>query len=94
MLVAHQVFLKGRHATLLPHTTLEARRGQLLLVQGETQHQRTALSLVLSGRMKPDFGKVSWQGGSKLRDVRMASCLLDSPGVNEPESHVKVKDLV
>lgn len=94
MLVADKVYLKGRHATLLHPTSLEAKRGELLLVQGETQLERTGLSLVLSGRMKPDRGKVSWQGQTKIKQLRRASCLLDSPGVNEPEAHVKVKDLV
>ena len=78
----------------MPATTLEVRRGELLVVQGETQEARTALSLMLSGRMKPNSGRVSWQGSGRTRDIRRASALLDSPGVNDPEPYLKVKDLV
>ncbi|MCT1458182.1 hypothetical protein M3G03_01255 [Aestuariimicrobium sp. p3-SID1156] len=94
MLVTDSLSFQGRHATLVPATTVEVRRGELLLVQGETQESRTALSLMLSGRMKPNSGRVSWQGSGRTRDIRRASALLDSPGVNEPESYLKVKDLV
>ena len=94
MLAVDAVRFEGRHTTLLPATSLQVERRELLLVQGENQLERTAMSLVLSGRMRPDSGKVSWDGHTRLRDVRRASSLLDSPGVNEPEPHVRVKDLV
>jgi len=60
----------------------------------EPQITRTALSLVLSGRMKPDSGTVSWEGHSELKSLRRHSALVDSPEINAPESHMKVRDLV
>jgi hypothetical protein len=69
-------------------------RGQLLLVTGDRQDQRTALALVLSGRMKADGGTLSWDGTGGVRPLRRASTLVDSPGVNEPEQHLSVADLV
>jgi hypothetical protein len=69
-------------------------RGELLLVSGERQDCRTALALVLSGRMKATGGTVSWDGHPETRRVRTASALVDAHGVNEPERHLSVRDLV
>jgi hypothetical protein len=84
----------GRRDDLLPPTSLEAARGDLLLVEGIRQDQRTALALALSGRMKPSSGTVSWDGNARIKVLRQASSVVDSPGVNEPEQHLSVRDLV
>lgn len=94
MLSARQVSVKGRRDPLLPPTTLAVERGQLLLVAGDRQDQRTALALALSGRMKSTGGSVTWDGQQRTRQLRLASALVDSPGVNEPEEHLSVRDLV
>ncbi|OFI38622.1 ABC transporter ATP-binding protein [Arthrobacter sp. SW1] len=94
MLTAQELQINGRRADLLPPTSLEVRRGQLLLVSGDGQEQRTSLSLALSGRMKPSNGTLAWDGAAKTKKIRLASALLDSPGVNEPEQHLSVQDLV
>ncbi|MCU1567077.1 MAG: Amino acid/amide transporter ATP-binding protein 2, family [Pseudarthrobacter sp.] len=94
MLSAQQLHVRGRRDPLLPTTSLEVRRGELVLVSGERQDHRTALALVLSARMKTTSGSVSWDGNRGLRRVRMASALVDAPGVNEPERHLSVRDLV
>lgn len=94
MLCARQLSVKGRRVDLLPPTSLQAARGELLLATGGRQDQRTALALVLSGRMKSDGGTVSWDGSSGVRLLRCASALVDAPGVNDPEQHLSVADLV
>jgi energy-coupling factor transporter ATP-binding protein EcfA2 len=94
LLSVHQLRVNGRRDDLVPPTSLQATRGELLLVTGDRQDQRTALALTLSGRMKPDSGTVSWDGQSRIRPLRLASALVDSPGVNEPEQHLSVRDLV
>lgn len=94
MLIAQQLRVKGRHYDLVPPISLQASSGSLLLVCGDLQPQRTALALALSARMKPNGGKVSWGQSSKLDHLRSRSALIDSPGVNEPEQHLSVKDLV
>lgn len=94
MLSARQLHAKGRRDPLLPPTSLAVSRGELLLVTGERQDQRTALSLLLSGRMKAASGDVSWDGSPRTKHLRLASALVDSPGVNEPEEHLSVRDLV
>lgn len=94
MLSAQQLQIDGRRDDLLPPTSLEVRRGELLLVSGDGQDQRTALALALSGRMKPSKGLLSWDNSTKTKKVRAASALIDAPGVNEPEQHLSVRDLV
>jgi hypothetical protein len=44
--------------------------------------------------MKATSGSVSWDGHRETRRVRSASALVDAPGVNEPERHLSVRDLV
>lgn len=94
MLSAHQLHAKGRRDPLLPPTSLTVARGGLLLVAGDRQDQRTALSLLLSGRMKPTGGQLSWDNSARAKQLRLAAALVDSPGVNEPEEHLSVRDLV
>ena len=94
MLCVQQLSVTGRRDDLLPPTSLEAARGDLLLVEGVRQDQRTALALALSGRMKPSAGTVGWDGSARIKDLRQASSVVDSPGVNEPEQHLSVRDLV
>lgn len=79
---------------LLPTTSLRVLRGELVLVAGIRQDQRTALALALSGRMKPSAGRLEWDGSARINNVRQASAVVDSPGVNEPEQHLSVRDLV
>ncbi|BCW69651.1 ABC transporter ATP-binding protein [Arthrobacter sp. NicSoilB8] len=94
MLCVQQLSVTGRRDDLLPPTSLEAARGELLLIQGPRQDQRTALALALSGRMRPSSGSVSWDGSARIKTLRQASSVVDSPGVNEPEQHLSVRDLV
>ncbi|GAC1492727.1 MAG: ABC transporter ATP-binding protein [Pseudarthrobacter sp.] len=94
MLSAQQLHVKGRRDELLPPTSLSVSRGELLLLTADRQDQRTALALTISGRMKPSGGLVIWAGSSRTKALRLASALVDSPGVNEPEQHLSVRDLV
>lgn len=94
MLSAHQLHVNGRRDFLLPPTSLQAARGGLLLAVGHRQDQRTALALALSGRMKPSGGSVEWDGSARTKQLRQAAAVVDAPGVNEPEQHLSVRDLV
>ncbi|MGB9033303.1 hypothetical protein BLJ79_11255 [Arthrobacter sp. UCD-GKA] len=94
MLIADNLAIAGRHLPLLKPTSLAVARGELLLVAAEPQPTRTALALGLSARMRPGEGTVSWSGTTALRSVRRISALVDSPEINEPEAHLKVRDLV
>ncbi|MEC5191953.1 MULTISPECIES: ABC transporter ATP-binding protein [unclassified Arthrobacter] len=99
MLRVQQLSVDGRRDELLPATSLQVRRGELLLVTGKRQDQRTTLALALSGRFKPAGGHFEWDGtrwngSTKIKALRQASAVVDSPGVNEPEQHLSVRDLV
>ena len=76
MLSAQQLQIDGRRDDLLPPTSLEARRGELLLVSGDGQDQRTALALALSGRMKTSKGLLSWDNSAKTKKA---------PGCERPD---------
>ncbi|UWX97493.1 ABC transporter ATP-binding protein [Arthrobacter zhaoxinii] len=86
--------MKGRHSALLPPTSVEVETGGLLLVSGGDQSTRTALALVLSGRMRPTSGAVEWRSNARPKQLRRHSALVDSPEVSEPERHFRVRDLV
>ncbi|MCC9178608.1 ABC transporter ATP-binding protein [Arthrobacter sp. zg-Y750] len=94
MLSAEDLFIKGRHSALLPPTSLRLEAGGLLLIQGDDQSTRTALALALSGRMRPTSGTVAWGRSDRLENLRRHAALVDSPEVNEPERHFRVRDLV
>jgi hypothetical protein len=94
MLTANRLHIDGRRHTLLPSTTLEARRAEVLLVQADGQERRTALSLALTGRMKPTSGTVALGHDDSMAALRKRSSIVDSPDVNEPENHLTVRSLV
>ena len=89
-----QLSVNGRRDSLLPATSFQLQRGELLLVSGTRQDQRTALALALSGRLKSTAGHLEWDGSTRIKTLRQASAVVDSPGVNEPEQHLSVRDLV
>lgn len=93
MLTTNQLHIDGRRHTLLPATTLEARRGEVLLVQANGQERRTALSLALTGRMKPSTGTVVLGHDDSLAALRRRSAIVDAPEVNAPEHHLTIRSL-
>lgn len=94
MLTAENLYVQGRRSDLLAPTSLAAAPGDILLVQADDASSRTALALTLSGRMKPTSGTLEWSGDRQVGHLRRRSALVDSPDVNEPELHLRVKDLV
>ncbi|MDO5753576.1 ABC transporter ATP-binding protein [Arthrobacter sp.] len=93
MLSTNQLLIDGRRHTLLPATTVEAHRGEVLLVQADGQDRRTALSLALSGRMKPSNGTVVLGHDDSMASLRRRSAVVDAPDVNAPEHHLTVRSL-
>ncbi len=93
MLTTHQLQINGRRHTLVPATTLESRRAEVLLVQADGQERRTATALTLTGRMKPSSGTVTLGHDGSLSSLRRRSAVVDAPGVNAPEQHLSVRSL-
>lgn len=94
MLTTNQLHIDGRHHTLLPATTAEARKAEVLLIQADGQDRRTALALALTGRMKPSSGSVALGHDDSMAALRKRSAIVDSPDVNAPEHHLTVRSLV
>jgi hypothetical protein len=44
--------------------------------------------------MRPTGGTVAWDDSTRIKQLRAASAVVDAPGVNEPEQHLSVHDLV
>ncbi len=93
MLSTNQLHINGRRHTLLPATTVEAHKGEVLLIQADGQERRTALSLALTGRMKPSSGTVALGRDASMAALRRRSTVVDAPEVNAPEHHLTVRSL-
>jgi len=93
MLSTNQLHINGRRHTLLPATTVEAHKGEVLLIQADGQERRTALSLALTGRMKPSSGTVALGRDASMAALRRRSTIVDAPDVNAPEHHLTVRSL-
>lgn len=101
MLVVKDIWAKGRHHPLFGPTSFDVDPGEVIIIQADSQLERTALSLTLTGRMKPSGGKILIRDsdtGSQHRihrkELRKRSEIIDSPGVNEPENFMRVHDYV
>lgn len=101
MLVINNIWAKGRHNTLFGPTSFEVEPGEVIIIQADSQLERTALSLTLTGRMKPSGGSISRTEGKhsvkkeiRRKQLRKRSELIDSPDVNEPENFMRVRDYV
>lgn len=94
VLEVQNITAKGRHAPLIQRTSLAVSPGQLLLLQASGQLSRTGLALVLTGRMKPGSGTITWDGDPSRHRLREVSDLVDAPGINEMEHHMRVRDYV
>ncbi|SQC36841.1 YhgE/Pip N-terminal domain [Rothia kristinae] len=68
--------------------------GELLLLQASGQLTRTALALVLTGRMKPESGSITWNEESSRKALRRHASIVDAPELNEMEKHMRVRDYV
>lgn len=98
MLKAEGLRAKGRHADLYDDLSFEAHSGELVLIQADSQLERTAIALTLTGRYKPDGGVLEWHHNGYIdqseRSIRHSSEIVDSPDITEPEGHMKVRDYV
>lgn len=94
MLDVDSLSFAGNHQELIPATSFHAAEGRLTLVQAPTDLARTALSLLLSGRMNPSDGTVLVDGAEDAKLLRHGTALVDSPRITEPEHHMKLKHVV
>ena len=100
MLSVDNIWAKGRHTPLFDRTTFSVGEGEVIIVQADSQLERTSLSLALTGRLPLSGGTISWSEGDddprriSMKRLRALSSVVDSPDVTAPEQHMRVHDYV
>lgn len=85
---------KGRAGQALPTTSLEFHTGAVRYALAETEQRPTVLGLIASGRMRPDTGRVSIDGGTNTKDLRRRVALVDAPDVSDPHPDITLAGVV
>lgn len=85
---------KGRAGQALPTTSLEFHTGAVRYALAETEQRPTVLGLIASGRMRPDTGGVSIDGGTNAKDLRRRVALVDAPDVSDPHPDITLAGVV
>ena len=100
MLRVNNIWAKGRHTPLFDRTTFSVGEGEVIIVQADSQLERTSLALALTGRLPLSGGTISWSEGDdeprriSMKRLRALSSVVDSPDVTAPEQHMRVHDYV
>lgn len=100
MLRVDNIWAKGRHHALLGRTTFSVGGGEVIIVQADSQMERTSLGLALTGRLPLSGGEICWSAGDEepqpisMKKLRRISDIVDSPDVTAPEQHMRVHDYV
>ena len=93
-ITAEKVSVDGPHGVLLEPTSLTLESGEVTVVAGVPGAGHTALSLVLSGRMAPDRGRVLVDGQPDKHRLRRITALVDVPEVCDPDDVLPLKTVV
>lgn len=94
------IWAKGRHHALFGRTTFSVGGGEVIIVQADSQMERTSLGLALTGRLPLSGGEICWSAGDEdpqpisMKKLRRISDIVDSPDVTAPEQHMRVHDYV
>lgn len=100
MLRVDNIWAKGRHHALFGRTTFSVGGGEVIIVQADSQMERTSLGLALTGRLPLSDGEICWSAGDEdpqpisMKKLRRISDIVDSPDVTAPEQHMRVHDYV
>ena len=99
MLRVDNIWAKGRHHALFGRTTFSVGGGEVIIVQADSQMERTSLGLALTGRLPLSGGEICWSAGDEepqpiSMKLRRISDIVDSPDVTAPEQHMRVHDYV
>lgn len=100
MLSVDNIWAKGRHTPLFDRTTFSVCEGEVIIVQADSQLERTSLALALTGRLPLSGGTIRWSEGDdeprriSMKRLRALSSVVDSPDVTAPEQHMRVHDYV
>ncbi|WP_311448802.1 multidrug ABC transporter ATPase [uncultured Rothia sp.] len=100
MLRVNNIWAKGRHHALFGRTSFSVGHGEVIIIQADSQMERTSLGLALTGRLPLSGGEISWSDGDaepqpiSMKKLRRISDIIDSPDVTAPEQHMRVHDYV
>jgi energy-coupling factor transporter ATP-binding protein EcfA2 len=91
---AYAISVRGPHAPLLRATSVAVRDHELVLLSGYPGPGHVAVSLALSGRLRPDGGEVRVDGQDDDAVLRRRVAVVDTPGITEPDDALPVKAIV
>lgn len=100
MLRVDNIWAKGRHHALFGRTSFFVNQGEVIIIQADSQMERTSLGLALTGRLPLSGGEIFWSAGNgepqpiSMKKLRRISDIVDSPDVTAPEQHMRVHDYV
>lgn len=100
MLRVNNIWAKGRHHALFGRTSFSVNQGEVIIIQADSQMERTSLGLALTGRLPLSGGEIFWSAGDgepqpiSMKKLRRISDIVDSPDVTAPEQHMRVHDYV
>ena len=100
MLRVDNIWAKGRHHALFGRTSFSVNQGEVIIIQADSQMERTSLGLALTGRLPLSGGEIFWSAGNgepqpiSMKKLRRISDIVDSPDVTAPEQHMRVHDYV
>ena len=100
MLRVNNIWAKGRHHALFGRTSFSVGHGEVIIIQADSQMERTSLGLALTGRLPLSGGEIFWSAGDgepqpiSMKKLRRISDIIDSPDVTAPEQHMRVHDYV
>ena len=100
MLRVDNIWAKGRHHALFGRTSFSVNQGEVIIIQADSQMERTSLGLALTGRLPLSGGEIFWSAGNgepqpiSIKKLRRISDIVDSPDVTAPEQHMRVHDYV
>lgn len=78
----------------VPPMTLLATPGPPSVVRAETAERPALISMLITGRLRPDAGAVQVDGRADIDELRKRSALVDTPSVAEPAAGTTVGTVV
>jgi hypothetical protein len=93
-LEAAGISVRGPHAPMLHATSVAVADHQVVLLTGYPGAGHVAAALGLSGRLKPDTGRVRFDGRTDLALLRRRVAVVDAPGITEPDDALPVQTVV
>lgn len=91
---AFDIRVDGPHGVLLAPTSVEVVGGKVTVLARPPGAGHTVLSLVLSGRLRPDGGRVLLDGREDPAGLRRRVAPVDVPEVSEPDGALPLHAVV